>query len=136
MSDNNFEIDLPNIKVGAEDKKKTEAPKADAKKKVVEVLMMLKEKADVISQLKEADPQAFQAVMKVVQALTDIAQQGLIKKMPEFSVEESSESSPEFFEQSKSEKSDLEKNALDPTAEDDFWNDIASNMKPEDGHVE
>ena len=130
-----YQIDLPNIRTDEKEGDK-EAPKANVKKKVVEVLMLLKQKADVIAQLKQVDPQAFQAIMKVVQALTEIAQQGLMKNEPmkEFVAEESSEGSQEFFEQSESEpkepvaKSDI----IDKAGDEAFWEDVASSMTPED----
>lgn len=71
-----FELDLPEFEPQKEDKKEKLPP---LKNKILETLQLMKEKAPVIAQLKQADPQAFAAVMKIVETLTAIAQNGLLK---------------------------------------------------------
>lgn len=131
MSD--YQLDLPNIQTKQEDKTKENGSKDSLKKKVFETLSMLKQNAQGIAQLKESNPEAYKAIMKVVQSLTEVAQQGLIKNIPEFSVEESSEESSEFFEHSHSEPKDkkaLSKEEME--GEDAFWEDVASSLEKDE----
>ncbi len=76
---NNYEFDLPQLELdkdkGEEEKKASGA----SKKKILDILMELKEKAPAIAQLKQLDPSAFKAISKLVEALGAIASEGLIK---------------------------------------------------------
>ncbi len=81
-----------NLGLGEEEEGDNEAPSMDpqgkgdpkeqkeeqsAKQKIIETLMMLKEHAPTIAQLKELNPKAFEAVKKVVDAMIMMAQKDL-----------------------------------------------------------
>jgi hypothetical protein len=73
-----FHLDLPEFNVP--EKKDEQKDTSALKNKILQTLQLMKEKSQVISQLKQTDPQAFAAVMKVVETLTVLAQNGLVKK--------------------------------------------------------
>jgi hypothetical protein len=56
---------------------KAKKEEQSAKQKIIETLMMVKEHAPVISQLKELNPKAFEAVKKVIDAMIQMAQKDL-----------------------------------------------------------
>ncbi len=56
---------------------KEQKEEQSAKQKIIETLMMLKEHAPTIAQLKELNPKAFEAVKKVVDAMIMMAQKDL-----------------------------------------------------------
>lgn len=76
---NNYEFDLPQLELDKEKGEEEKKASGASKKKILDILMELKEKAPVIAQLKQLDPSAFKAISKLVEALGAIAAEGLLK---------------------------------------------------------
>jgi hypothetical protein len=76
-----FGLELPNFQLDEEEVEVSEEPKekATAKQKIVETLLLLKQKGPIIQQLKEIDSGAYQAVKKLVDALILMATEGIEK---------------------------------------------------------
>lgn len=73
------EIDFPNLDLDQEGDDSQKKASGASKKKILDVLTELKEKAPVLAQLRQLDPGALKAINKLVETLGAIAQQGLIK---------------------------------------------------------
>ncbi len=58
---------------------KAKKQEQSAKQKIIETLLMVKEHAPIIAQLKELNPKAFEAVKKVIDAMITMAQKDLAK---------------------------------------------------------
>jgi hypothetical protein len=85
--DNTFEFCFPGLDLEKDDEQQMQqdpAPEQQeqpqqkegnpAKERLIQTLMLLKEKAPIIAQLKEVDPQAYEAVKKLTEAVLALAQ--------------------------------------------------------------
>jgi hypothetical protein len=92
------DIDLPNLELDDEEKhsehsEQNQAKEATVKQKIIQTLMMVKEKAPMIAKLKEIDPSAFKAVKSLVDAMIQMATSNEVHKNENQMDESSSESS-------------------------------------------
>jgi hypothetical protein len=79
LSENQYGFELPNFNLEKDEapeeqqKPQTKDANVSTKQKVIEALMLIKQKAPVISQLKQVDPQAYEAIKKLVDAMVRLA---------------------------------------------------------------
>ncbi len=113
LQEQQWGLDLPGMTMGeeepaAEDPAQAGQPpeqeKQTPKQKIVETLMMIRQKAPIIAQLKQVDPKAYEAVKKIIDAMISMAH-GEMQKSEE-SFEETSEGTSE-----ETSEEDLEKQA-------------------------
>ena len=108
-------LDLEEVETLEQQAEQEDPKEDDEKEKITQALLLIRDKAPIISQLKQVDAQAYNAVKKLVEAFITIAKTHMHKG--EEDVEETSSpdtneeetSSPETSESSKSPEGELDK---------------------------